>query len=264
MLKYYVYAYLRKNGSPYYIGKGNGKRAWKKGKGEVQRPISDDRIIIVEKNLTLTGSLAIERRLIRWYGRMDKDEDGILRNRTDGGDGGQGAKLGTKLTSHTKNKISIANTGKKHGPRSEEDKKAISESMVGKNRGKRRTTAQKNEQSIRQTGKSRKSPTDKTKQKISESLKGRKNGPMNCSHKEKISKALTGVPKTSEAIEKQRQKLIGRTQTTQERENYLRSMEAGKTSCEHCGKMATKGNYIRWHGANCKSLLTGEDPFSKK
>lgn len=121
---FYVYAYLRENGTPYYIGKGQKRRAFEKHKN-VHTP-ERKRIILLETNLSELGALAIERRMIKWYGRKDNGS-GILRNRTDGGEGTTGT------PSHLKGKILPDSTKLKMQGRvtSSETKELISSRKTG-------------------------------------------------------------------------------------------------------------------------------------
>ena len=122
-LIYYVYAYLRKDGTPYYIGKGKDKRALDKNHS-VSVPNDKSKIIILEANLTELGSFALERRMIRWYGRKDIGT-GILRNLTDGGEGTSGL----IRSEETRLKLSVAQKGR---VKSEKHKLNLSQSAKGR------------------------------------------------------------------------------------------------------------------------------------
>ncbi len=101
MNKYYVYEYLREDGTPYYVGKGSGFRAYCK---RPYRPTDKSRIKIVKDNLTEVEAFNLEINLIEQYGRQDLGT-GILKNKTIGGEG-------YSLSEETKQKLSVAGKGR--------------------------------------------------------------------------------------------------------------------------------------------------------
>ena len=125
---YYVYAYLRQDGTPYYVGKGQADRAWQKHRNH--KVPADDKIVILESNLTEIDAFRLEKEYIAKYGRKDLGT-GVLRNMTDGGDG----IMGHKHSEETKKKIALARIGKPTNlgkKMSEEQKEKLRQANLGK------------------------------------------------------------------------------------------------------------------------------------
>ena len=88
-MKYYTYAYLREDRTPYYIGKGTGNRAYVSHKRKNQadfKPKSLNQIVILKYFEYEKDAYKHEKYLIFLYGL--KINNGFLINMTNGGDGG--------------------------------------------------------------------------------------------------------------------------------------------------------------------------------
>ena len=92
---FYVYYYLRSKdsanggaGTPYYVGKGTGRRIAEKH-GTTPVPKNADCRVMIAEGLTETVAHQLEKLHIKFWGRTDSGT-GILRNLTDGGEGVSG------------------------------------------------------------------------------------------------------------------------------------------------------------------------------
>ena len=128
-MHYYTYAYLREDRTPYYIGKGQGKRIYSKNR-RIKPPKDKSRIIFLKQNLTEEEAFKHEIYMIDVFGRKDLGT-GILHNLTDGGEGI------SNLSDETRKKMSEVKKGE-NNPNygkifSEEHRKKLSEARKGEN-----------------------------------------------------------------------------------------------------------------------------------
>ena len=108
--RFYTYAYLREDRTPYYIGKGSGSRIYSTNRKGLNPPKDKSRIIFLKQNLTEEEAFKHEIYMIAVFGRKDLGT-GILRNRTNGGEGAFGA----LVSEETKEKMRKSKLGKKRG-----------------------------------------------------------------------------------------------------------------------------------------------------
>ena len=163
-MEYYTYAYLREDGTPYYIGKGKDDRVYRRWRRGAKPPKDKTRIIFLKQNLTEEEAFKHEIYMISIFGRKDLGT-GILHNRTGGGEGSSGA----VVSKETKAKMSAAQKGdKSHSygkATSEETKKKLSEIAKG------RVFSEETRKKLSQASKN-KTHSEETKKKLSEIKKG--------------------------------------------------------------------------------------------
>lgn len=211
--RFYIYAFLRSKDSvhgakysPYYIGKGQGKRAFSRNR---LAPLPRDKsfIVFIQEGLTEEEAFNLETYCISLYGRIDLGT-GILRNLTNGGEGTSGAKRSEEALVKLRARMNSADhpfLGKKH---SEETKRKMSESRQGCNNPR--------------WGKSL---PDEIKAKISKANKGRKLSP---EARENIRLGLTGRKHSPETCQKIAEGNRGRVHSEVSRQKMSKSREVNE------------------------------------
>jgi hypothetical protein len=209
--RFYTYAYLREDKTPYYIGKGQGNRINLNGGRTCNKPKDKSRIIFLKQNLTEEEAFKHEIYMIAVFGRKDL-ETGILHNKTNGGEGPSGYKFsdeskekmrqkakGRKYSEKTKQKLSELRKGKK--VHSEEWKKIQSEKMKGNTYG---LGIKPSPETLRKRSEKLKGRvmSEEQKKRLSDAHKGKK---LTEEHKKNISKASKGRKPSEETKRKLRE-----------------------------------------------------------
>ena len=222
---FYTYLWLREDGTPYYAGKGSGKRAFEK---HLIGNAPPKYRILIEPHACETDAFEVEKFFISYYGRKDIGT-GILLNFTDGGEGVSGMIFIPEMRAH----MSAAHIGKVHSTASIEKTRRA-------HFGSKRSLETKRR--ISEAGLGRK-PTNEARENMRKAGLGRKQSEET---KAKKSAALKGRPLTEETKAKLRVSAIGRKATDETKQKISKAGLGRKHSVETLKKMSASA-HKRWN-----------------
>lgn len=270
--KFYVYTYSYPDGTPFYVGKGTGRRKnvhlcdAKAGRNSdkwcvrvIAKLLRENKtpiISIVKDNLTNDEAINLEIELIAKYGRQDI-KTGILVNCTDGGDGAKNVsdevikKQTAKIIEWTKTSRIV----------NDEYKRKISETMKGRPlaeatkeklrqraiifgapfKGKKHTEESRKKMSEAQKSYAHKPHTQETKQKLSKLRMGKNNPFYGKTHKPETIARMAAATKARPGA------WLGKKFS----EEHLSKLRIERI-CPHCGKRGKGSAMNRYHMDRCK------------
>ena len=145
MKEYYTYAYLREDGTPYYIGKGSGRRAYSSNH-RINLP-PKDRILVLKRFENECDAFKHEMYMIAVFGRKDLGT-GILQNLSEGGTGGSSGYITTPELCSLRSSRMIGNkiwSGRTHD---KEAREKVSKARKGKKLSKEHINKLKDSHSL--------------------------------------------------------------------------------------------------------------------
>lgn len=219
-----VYMYLRKDNTPYYIGRGTHRRPFQKHNGTSSCPKDKSRIHILYNDIGFLSSCAIEIFWIAIYGRKDLGT-GILNNRTNGGEGATGYKHTEEHKQHLRETV----TGRRH---SEKTKRKLSALRTGSD----------NPMYGKESPMRGKTHTAEVRQIISNANKGKM---QSAETRQKNREAHIGKKKSIETRAKMSKPKSAETKLKMSKPKEL-------LLCPHCNKQGGKPAMSRWHFDMCK------------